>query len=81
MRSAASASSKSNKSAPHFRPSLDRIEPDHGYVKGNVRIVAFIVNLAMNEWGEEALWRLVESMAEKLEVRRPSANIRDAGRA
>ena len=47
---------------PAFRPSLDRMKPAEGYVVGNVRIVAFIANLAMNKWGEEPLWRLAELM-------------------
>lgn len=34
-----------------FRPSIDRIDPNKGYVKGNVRIVATIVNFAINKWG------------------------------
>ena len=42
-----------------FEPSLDRIRPNLGYVEGNVRVVCNIVNFAMNEWGEDALWDLV----------------------
>ena len=34
-----------------FRPSLDRIVPNRGYVSGNVRLVATIVNSAIGEWG------------------------------
>lgn len=45
-----------------FGPSLDRIVPDLGYVAGNVRVVTNIVNSAMNEWGVEALLKLVEAM-------------------
>lgn len=38
-----------------FAPSLDRIDCSKGYVKGNVRLVSQIVNLAMNTWGEEPI--------------------------
>ena len=34
-----------------FRPSVDRIRPTRGYVRGNVRLVATIVNFGMNKWG------------------------------
>lgn len=34
-------------------PSLDRIDPDRGYVPGNVRIVCVAINSAMGCWGEE----------------------------
>ncbi len=61
---------------PAFRPTLDRIKPAAGYVAGNVRIVAYIVNLAMNKWGEEPLWKLVETMARRLDGRQPSKNAR-----
>lgn len=64
------------RSDPAFRPTLDRITPATGYVAGNVRIVAYIVNLAMNEWGEKPLWALVEAMAKRPRVRRPVGNAR-----
>lgn len=47
-----------------FRPSVDRVIPARGYVLGNVRIVCEIVNLAMNDWGEEPLLHLVSAMAQ-----------------
>jgi hypothetical protein len=34
-----------------YRPSIDRIVPRKGYVKGNVRLVATIVNFGINKWG------------------------------
>lgn len=49
-----------------FRPSIDRIKPQLGYVVGNVRLVCEIVNLAMNQWGEAALVKLVGEMANHL---------------
>jgi predicted molibdopterin-dependent oxidoreductase YjgC len=36
-----------------FNPSIDRIDSSKGYTKDNVRIVCVIVNLALNEFGEE----------------------------
>lgn len=42
-----------------FRPSIDRIRPELGYVPGNIRLVCEIVNTAMNVWGEHALIVLV----------------------
>jgi hypothetical protein len=45
-----------------FRPSIDRIIPKLGYVRSNVRLVCEIVNLAMNNWGEEPLRLLVRRM-------------------
>lgn len=43
-----------------FGPSLDRIVPALGYVKGNVRVVCTIVNFAMNKWGADALQKLLD---------------------
>lgn len=43
-----------------FSPSIDRIDSAKGYVQGNVRMVCLIANLAMNEWGYEALKSLAE---------------------
>ena len=48
-----------------FGPSLDRIIPTLGYVRGNLRIVCNMVNFAMNEWGLENLLKLVEAMSAK----------------
>ena len=42
--------------------SVDRIDPYEGYVEGNVRLVALIVNVAMSRWGEAPLLRMAESL-------------------
>lgn len=42
-----------------FAPSIDRIDCSLGYAPGNVRLVCQIANLAMNEWGDDALIRLI----------------------
>ena len=34
-----------------YAPSIDRIEPSLGYVKGNVRIVTYQMNVALSEFG------------------------------
>ena len=41
-----------------FAPSLDRIEPEKGYTRENCRFVLFCVNVAMSDWGPEALRRV-----------------------
>lgn len=46
-----------------FGPSLDQIKPGKGYTETNVRVVAMIVNTAMNGWGEEPLYRLIRESA------------------
>lgn len=56
-----------------FQPSVDRIEPPKGYVRSNVRIVCHIVNLAMNNWGEEPLRLLARTMANRY-IGEPLAN-------
>lgn len=53
---------RSRYSKDPFAPSLDRIVPSLGYVPGNVRIVANIVNSAMSEWGLDNLMILIEAM-------------------
>ncbi len=39
-------------------PSIDRISPELGYTKGNVRLVTYHINVALSEFGEEALIEL-----------------------
>lgn len=41
-----------------FRPSIDRIDCDQGYVEGNVRVVCAIVNYALNTFGDDAFDRM-----------------------
>lgn len=56
-----------------FAPSLDRISSAGGYTFGNVRLVAVIVNAALNQWGDEAFWRMVFAAAERAKgVQKPA---------
>lgn len=41
-----------------FAPSIDRIDPSRGYLKGNVRLVCTIVNLAIADFGDEIFLRM-----------------------
>ena len=41
-----------------FNPSLDRIDPKKGYTKENTRLVCTIVNIALNQFGEDAFARM-----------------------
>ena len=38
--------------------SIDRIQPDLGYTKGNVRLVTYHTNVALSEFGDQALFEL-----------------------
>lgn len=58
-----------------FTPSLDRIDNRCGYVDGNLRVVCTMVNFAMGEWGEEALFKIADSMVRtRRKQSRQSAN-------
>lgn len=50
-------------------PSIDRINSDLGYVRGNVRVVCFAANIAMQQWGENVLLTMMESMASCMQHR------------
>lgn len=38
-------------SAVAWKPSIDRIDSAQGYSPGNIRIVGYIVNVALADWG------------------------------
>lgn len=44
-------------------PSLDRIIPSKGYTVGNVRLVVYILNCAMGEYGLDELRNLAKDLA------------------
>ena len=57
--------------APHpnyrvhpFAPSIDRINPKKGYVKGNVQIVIWAYNAARNQWGDDVLLTLARAIVD-----------------
>lgn len=46
--------------------SLDRIDSSKGYVKGNVRFVCCIANVARNDWSDEELIHFCSSVKEAI---------------
>lgn len=44
-----------------YQMSLDRIDSNKGYVKGNVRLVLWAMNAALSVWGEEAFATIAEA--------------------
>lgn len=34
-------------------PSIDRIKPELGYIKGNVRLVVYHLNISLSDFGED----------------------------
>lgn len=56
-----------------FSPSLDRIVPDKGYTKGNVRWVVHAINMAMSNWGLDVFDTLARSYLKVLEFKGEAA--------
>lgn len=48
--------SRASFARPHA-PSLDRIDPKRGYTTDNVRVVVFVVNLMISDWGEDVFFQ------------------------
>lgn len=44
-----------DKTRSPWKPSVDRIDPTKGYIKGNVRFVAYIANIAQSNFTHEEL--------------------------
>jgi len=57
---------KKGSSRSPYRPSLDRINPQKGYVPGNVRLVLTLVNVALCDWGEKAFRQVCIAIARNL---------------
>ena len=56
-----------------WMPSVDRMDSNKGYVPGNIRIVCYIANLAMSQFGEGALELLLHYYAQsKFKIRKAS---------
>ena len=49
-----------------FVPSIDRIRAKEAYSPENCRLTCWSVNLAINDWGEEVFWRLVETSKRRM---------------
>jgi len=46
-------------------PSLDKINPEKGYTKDNVRLVCTAINIALNSFGEKHFEKLAKAFLEK----------------
>ena len=46
-------------------PSLDRIDPDKGYLYSNIRVICLLMNQALGHWGEKPLRQVMEHWLEK----------------
>jgi len=55
-------------------PSLDRINPDVGYVDGNVRIICHAINCGIGTWGFAELLRVLNLQPKGDSVIIPTAN-------
>lgn len=52
-------------------PSLDRVDPDSGYLYSNIRVVCHAVNSALGDWGETTLLKISQAI---LTRRRAASN-------
>jgi len=53
-----------------FRPSVDRIVPKRGYVRGNIRLVTTIVNFGINKWGLDPFLAMCEGVVQTIGERK-----------
>ena len=48
-------------------PSIDRIDPSLGYIKGNIRLVTYLTNVCLNEYGHDYLLQLCADITAQAE--------------
>ncbi|GAH01609.1 unnamed protein product, partial [marine sediment metagenome] len=48
-----------------YTMSLDRINPDKGYIKDNIRIVSVWYNLSRGNWGDEFTLEMCQRVIER----------------
>jgi hypothetical protein len=53
------------KSARPWIPSIDRIDNAKGYSKENCRIVCHAVNMALNQFGDDVLFKIAQNLMKK----------------
>lgn len=63
---------KGQRRRPYY-PSIDRVDASKGYTRRNTRVVISAANLAMNEWGEDVLYRMAECMLSTGRIRPPGS--------
>ena len=49
-----------------FIPSIDRINPKEPYRFENCRLVCWVVNRALGDWGDDVFWRMVRAASERI---------------
>ena len=52
-----------------YKPSLDRIDPNRGYVCGNIRIVAWIVNKCRMDLSDQEFVEMCKAIADHARTR------------
>jgi len=57
-------------------PSLDRIDPDGGYTKGNVRVVLYALNVMANTWGPGKILEIASAISRKRREASDSLSLR-----
>lgn len=45
-----------------FTPSIDRIDNNQGYIRGNVRIIVWALNAMRGDWGDDILMRIADTL-------------------
>jgi hypothetical protein len=48
-----------------FMPTLDQVRPSGGYVFGNVRVVAFVYNLAKNSFTDDTVLQMAHALVRR----------------